>query len=48
MTAENSFNAKVKTPYIVEFYVTSYDNYTYEVQYIEIDGNKSGEFIEIE
>ena len=48
VTAENSLNAKVKTPYIVEFYVTSYDNYTYEVQYIEIDGNKSGEFIEIE
>ena len=48
VAAENSFNAKVKTPYIVEFYVTSYDNYTYEVQYIEIDGNKSGEFIEIE
>ena len=48
VTAENSFNAKVKTPYIVEFYVTSYDNYAYEVQYIEIDGNKSGEFIEIE
>lgn len=48
VTAENSFNTKVKTPYVVEFYVTSYDNYTYEVQYIEIDGNKSGEFIEIE
>lgn len=46
--ADNSFGAKIRSDYIVQFYVTDLQNLLYEVTYVEVDGEKSGEFINIE
>lgn len=44
--ADNSFGAKIRSDYIVQFYVTDLQNLLYEPTYIEIDGEKNGTFIE--
>lgn len=44
--ADNSFGAKIRSEYIVQFYVTDLQNLLYEPTYIEIDGEKTGTFIE--
>lgn len=46
VSAKNSFNAVVKSEYIIQFVVNDLDNWEYVVNYIEIDGEKQGEFIE--
>ncbi len=46
--AENSFGAEIRSNYVVQFYVYDLENLSYEVTYIEIDGEKTGEFIPYE
>lgn len=46
VSAKNSFNAVVKSEYIIQFVVNDLENWNYVVNYIEIDGEKQGEFIE--
>lgn len=46
VSAKNSFNAVVNSEYIIQFLVNDLDNWDYVVNYIEIDGEKQGEFIE--
>lgn len=45
--AENSFGAEVRSEYIVEFRVIDLDSFSYEVIYVNIDGEESGTYIEI-
>ena len=46
VSAKNSFNAVVKSEYIIQFVVNDLEHFDYVVNYIEIDGEKQGEFIE--
>lgn len=46
--AKNSLNAKVRTKWMVEFKVLDLDNYSYEILYINIDGETSGEYVELD
>lgn len=45
--AENSFGAKIRSQYTVEFKVTDLDSFSYELIYTNIDGKTSGTYIEI-
>lgn len=47
VTAENSFSAKIQTDYMVEFQVLDKDNFAYNVIYIQIDNETSGEYVDI-
>lgn len=44
--AVNSFNAKVRSDFLVQFYVYDLKNFSYETTYIQIDGETTGTFIE--
>lgn len=46
--AKNSFNATVRSNWTVEFMVYDLNNYSYDALYIEIDGEKSGEYIKLD
>ncbi|MBQ8317249.1 MAG: hypothetical protein IJX85_11680 [Lachnospiraceae bacterium] len=46
--AENSFGATVKSDWVVQFYVNDLGMFDYTVQYVELDGSSSGEFISYE
>ena len=46
--AKNSFNAKVRSNWTVEFMVYDLSSYSYDPLYIEIDGEKSGEYIKLD
>lgn len=48
VTAKNSFNAKVKTQFTVQFYVDDIDTFTYTLTYIKLGDESSGDFIEME
>ena len=43
----NSFGASVRSKFIVEFYITDRDTFSYEIQYIRIGNDEQGEFIDI-
>lgn len=45
--AENSFGAEIRSQYIVEFRVIDLDSLSYEVIYVNINGEESGTYIEI-
>lgn len=45
--AKNSFNAKVRSNWTVEFRVTDYNSFACDTVYINIDGEKYGEFIDL-
>ena len=45
--ATNSFGAQVRSEFIVEFIVIDLSNYSYEPVYINIDGQTSGEYVDI-
>lgn len=47
VTAKNSFDAKIQTDYMVEFQVLDKDNFVYNVIYIKLDNETSGEYIDI-
>lgn len=44
--AVNSFTAKVRSDFLVQFYVYDLKNFSYETTYIQIDGETTGTFIE--
>lgn len=44
--AINSFNAEIRSEYLVQFYVYDLKNFSYETTYIQIDGETSGTFVE--
>lgn len=44
--AVNSFNAKVRSDFLVQFYVYDLKNFSYETTYMQIDGETTGTFIE--
>ena len=46
--AKNSFNATVRSNWTVEFMVYDLNTYSYDALYIEIDGEKSGEYIKLD
>lgn len=46
--AKNSFNATVRSNWTVEFMVYDLSTYSYDALYIEIDGEKSGEYIKLD
>lgn len=46
--AKNSFNAVVRSKWTVQFRVTDMSTYSYELLYINIDGEKSGTYIEMD
>lgn len=46
--AKNSFNAMVRSNWTVEFMVYDLSAYSYDALYIEIDGEKSGEYIKLD
>ena len=46
--AQNSFGAEIRSDWIAQFYITDLDNLLYEVTYVNIDGDETGEFIEME
>lgn len=46
--AKNSFNATIRTKWMVEFKVLDLETYLYEVLYINVDGETSGEYVELE
>lgn len=46
--AKNSFNATIRTKWMVEFKVLDLETYSYEVLYINMDGETSGEYVELE
>lgn len=46
--ATNSFGAKVRTNWTVQFVVYDMENFSYEAVYINMDGQKSGEFIDFD
>lgn len=45
--ATNSFGAQVRSEFVVEFIVIDLSNYSYEPVYINIDGQTSGEYVDI-
>lgn len=46
--AQNSFGAEIRSEFLVEFQVIDIDTYTYLPIYINIDGETSGEFIDLD
>lgn len=46
--AKNSFNAKVRSNWTAEFMVYDLESYSYEPVFVEIDGQKSGEYINLD
>lgn len=48
VTAKNSFGTKVNSPFTVEFQIIDMDNYQYNPIYINLDGEISGEYIDID
>ena len=46
--AQNSFGATIRSEWLVEFKIIDLSTFSYEVVYINIDGEKSGEFIELD
>ena len=48
VTAKNSFGTKVNSPFTVEFQIIDMDNYQYNPIYINLDGETSGEYIDID
>ena len=46
--AKNSFNATVRSNWTVEFMVYDLSTYSYDALYVEIDGEKSGEYIKLD
>lgn len=46
--AKNSFNAKVRSKWTVQFKVIDLSSYSYETLYINIDGEESGNFVEMD
>lgn len=46
--AKNSFNAKVRGEWIVEFEVIDLQSFSYNTVFINIDGTKAGEFIPLD
>ena len=46
--AKNSFNAMARSSWTVEFMVYDLNTYSYDTLYIEIDGEKSGEYIKLD
>lgn len=46
--AENSFGAEVRSKWTVQFIVLDMNTYSYELVYANVDGNKIGEFIEMD
>lgn len=46
--AKNSFNAKVRGEWIVEFEVIDLQNFSYNTIFINIDGTTSGEFVSLD
>lgn len=46
--AKNSFNATIRTKWMVEFRVFDLETYSYEVLYINMDGETSGEYVELD
>lgn len=44
--AVNSFNAEIRSDFLVQFYVYDLKNFSYETTYIQIDEETTGEFIE--
>ncbi len=45
--AKNSFNAEIRNNWTVEFKVTDLKTYSYQVLYIDIDGNTSGTYVDL-
>ncbi len=45
--ATNSFGAQIRSEFIVEFIVIDLSSYSYEPVYINIDGQTSGEYVDI-
>ena len=43
----NSFGALVRSKFIVEFYIKDKETFSYEIQYIRIDNEEQGEFIDV-
>jgi hypothetical protein len=43
--AKNDFNAKIQSNFVVEFTVINLDEWEYEINYIKIDNQESGNFI---
>lgn len=46
--ASNSFGATVRSKWMVEFKVLDLENYSYDVLYVNMDGETSGEYVELE
>lgn len=46
--SNNYYGQKVRSNFTVEFVVTDMDSFAYEVKYINVDGQTSGEFIDID
>jgi hypothetical protein len=46
--AQNSFGAEIRSKFLVEFQVIDIDTYNYLPIYIDIDGETSGEFIDLD
>ena len=45
--ATNSFGAQIRSEFIVEFKVIDLDSFSYETIFINIDGSKTGEYIDL-
>lgn len=45
---KNDFGMKVRNNFVVEFRVIDMDSYSYELIYINIEGQESGEFINLD
>lgn len=46
--AQNSFGAIIRSNFVVEFVLLDADTWSYEVLYIEVDGEISGEFVPLD
>lgn len=46
--AKNSFNAKIRSKWTVQFQVIDMDSYSYNLLYINIDGESSGSFVDMD
>ena len=46
--AKNSFNAMVRSKWIVQFKVIDKSQFSYDLIYLDIDGEKHGEFIKMD
>ena len=46
--SQNAMGVEIRSDYVVQFYVTDLENMLYEVQYINIEGEKTGSFVEFD